>query len=457
MHSLPRSWARPLAATLASGLLAGLAAPQGAPMEWEVVGNQGNPADPFTFSAFGSLDYAYSIAKHEVTYGQYAAFLNTKAPFADPFDLFAIEMQTDPRGGIDRTGSGVASDPFVYTPKPNLDNKPVGFVGFFDAVRFANWMHNGMGDGDTETGAYTLNGSNPQDVVREPGALYFVASEDEWYKAAYHGPDVAPDHYWRYPYQDNFLGPSAMATATGDVANPGPKVANHSKGADWGGLDGMSTSVGGPGPEAETYYGASDMGGNAFEWTEGTFVFGGTNRILRGGSWIDVAGVMASDQRLAANPNSEASWWGFRMARAEGNPDQSLTVTGGAPSVGTTITFGVDNPLGTQSAGSSPFLAVSTAPAPETPYGTLLPGFSMLGPGHVGELFLSFAPPNPILVQTGPAWAGPGTPAPISVMIPSDSGLIGQVVHIQGIMVDGTPGASVPLGLTNNEILTLQP
>ena len=38
---------------------------------------------------------------------------------------------------------------------------PVNYVDFYDALRFANWMNNGQGNGDTETGAYTLLGGTP--------------------------------------------------------------------------------------------------------------------------------------------------------------------------------------------------------------------------------------------------------------------------------------------------------
>ena len=39
--------------------------------------------------------------------------------------------------------------------------RPIGAVSWFDAARFANWLHNGGTNGaSTETGAYTLNGAS---------------------------------------------------------------------------------------------------------------------------------------------------------------------------------------------------------------------------------------------------------------------------------------------------------
>ena len=51
---------------------------------------------------------------------------------------------------------------------------PVSHISFFNALRFANWLNNGQGDGDSETGAYTLLGatevpSNWETVTRNPG------------------------------------------------------------------------------------------------------------------------------------------------------------------------------------------------------------------------------------------------------------------------------------------------
>ena len=72
-------------------------------------------------------------------------------------------------------------------------------VSWFSAVRFANWVNNGQGGADTETGAYTLLGgtpilSNDRFISRQPDAKVFLPTEDEWYKAAYYDPGTdAPD------------------------------------------------------------------------------------------------------------------------------------------------------------------------------------------------------------------------------------------------------------------------
>ena len=56
-------------------------------------------------------------------------------------------------GGITRSGSDGS---YSYATILGHDNMPVNWVSWYDAIRFANWLNNGQGNGDTETGAYTL-------------------------------------------------------------------------------------------------------------------------------------------------------------------------------------------------------------------------------------------------------------------------------------------------------------
>ncbi len=138
------------------------------------------------------------------------------------------------------------------------------------------------------------------------------------------------------------------------------------------------------------------------------------------------------------------------------NPAGSLTLLSGVPSLGTTVTLGVDNPLGTQAPGSLPFLALTTAPDPAFPCGTLVPGFGMGGAGAAGELLISVTPP-PFLVLSGAPWAGPGTPAPIPLPIPVDTTILGASFYAQGLLVDTSPGATVSFGLTDAVELRVGP
>ncbi len=134
------------------------------------------------------------------------------------------------------------------------------------------------------------------------------------------------------------------------------------------------------------------------------------------------------------------------------NPAGSLTVISGLPAIGTTVVLGVDNPLGTQAIGSFPILALSLAPDFHFPCGSLLPGFGM---GGVGELLvdLSAGALQPLLV--GAPWTGP--PAPVAVLVPNDSNLIGLSVFTQGALFDPSMAFGVRIGFAEAVELRIGP
>ena len=165
-------------------------------MDWVNVGNPGNAADPATGSLYGAVAYAYQIGKHEVTNSQYGAFLNAKGA-SNSGAIYNADMTGT---GITQTGS---SGNFSYSVTSGFENKPVVYVSWFDAARFANWMMNGQGSGDMETGAYTLNGATSGIITANIGAQVYLPSEDEWYKAAYYS--AANTSYSLYPNGQNTI------------------------------------------------------------------------------------------------------------------------------------------------------------------------------------------------------------------------------------------------------------
>jgi formylglycine-generating enzyme required for sulfatase activity len=139
----------------------------------------------------GTVTGDYYMGKYEITNAQYAEFLNAKAT-SDPLLLYHADYMGSElnRGGITRSGSDGS---YTYVARPGHENKPVNWLDLYNAVRFVNWLHNGQGNGDTETGAYTLLGgtpvpSNGLELARNNGALYFLPNENEWHKAAYYDP-----------------------------------------------------------------------------------------------------------------------------------------------------------------------------------------------------------------------------------------------------------------------------
>jgi formylglycine-generating enzyme len=167
-------------------------------IDYVPVGHAGNAAVPATGSLYGAVAYAYQIGKYEVTNGQYTEFLNAvDATGANANGIYNSSMGSDARGGITFTSG--AADGMKDTIRSSMGDKPVNFVSWYDAARFTNWLHNGQGAGDTETGAYTLTLSTGL-ITKNVGANVWLPSEDEWYKAAYYDPTAGAgggDNYWR--------------------------------------------------------------------------------------------------------------------------------------------------------------------------------------------------------------------------------------------------------------------
>jgi formylglycine-generating enzyme len=274
-------------------------------IEMVKVGNVGNAADSTTY---GAVPYEYSIGKHEVTLAQYTAFLNAVAA-TDTYFLYSPSMATDTEiAGIVQNG---ASPNFTYS-LIGAGTRPVTYASWFDAARFCNWLHNGRPTGlqtaaTTERGAYTLDGATNGGltITRNPGAKYWIPSENEWYKAAYHDPRTAAnggptgdDFYWLYP-----TGSDTAPTA--EVPPGGSNSANFSFGL------GTLTAAGAYTGSA-SFYGTFDQGGNAFEWNDA--VISGSSRGKRGGAWSENSSDLRSSNRSPSSPNLGNDTIGFRVA-----------------------------------------------------------------------------------------------------------------------------------------------
>lgn len=299
-------------------LLAGialLAAPASAvTMDWVVVGDPGNAPDTPTncFAAdCGSVPYTYKISKYEVTNAQYAEFLNAKAA-SDPLGLYNSFMGNTLAGGITRSG---ADGSYTYSARAGFENRPVNFVSVYDAMRFTNWMNNGQGSADTETGVYTLLGgtatpSNGETVTRNPGSIVFLPTENEWYKAAYY--DGLTGTYFDSPTGTDV--PTACA-APGATANTG----------NCGLFTVFSTSNVGAYTGSASPYGTYDQGGNVEEWNEQIV---DDLRGFRGGAWDRGAELFLADASNAGTGWSEYTNIGFRLAMVP-EPGTALLVLAG--------------------------------------------------------------------------------------------------------------------------------
>ena len=316
-----------------------------------LVGNPGNapieigftPTDTRWFKAgsFGAVSESFRIGTTEVTNDQYAVFLNAVAS-TNNIGLYHSQMASSSIGGILQTG---VSGSHVYESKPLMGNKPVVWVSLWDAMRFANWLHNGMPAGPpsnetTEDGAYFLGGvPNPLvlevEIVRKPGARWFLPSEDEWFKAAYHKNDGPTGNYFEYPTASDLTPTVATADEFGNVSNPGDNVANYLRGARWNSTFGNVTTVGSA--ASASAYGTFDQAGNVDEYTDtellcvdtdcdieppedltGETIF--SRWIVRGGTWhapddFHITGIKNGNRDIAG-PGGQNNIMGFRVAAA---------------------------------------------------------------------------------------------------------------------------------------------
>jgi sulfatase modifying factor 1 len=247
-------------------------------IDFITVSNAGNAADN---TGYGAVAYEYKIGKYEVTNAQYAEFLNAKAA-TDSYGLYNVGMASV---GITRNGS---SGSYTYAVTSGMEERPVVHVSWFDAARFSNWLSNGQGNADTETGSYNLNGVSSGLILPIADAQIRLPSEDEWYKAAYY--NGASSTYSLYPNGQNTI-------TTGD-ANYNLSV-------------GATTNVGTYSGDA-SFYGTFDQAGNVYEWIDAVVL---TKRIGRGGSWYDTSDFAVSSlYRPDVGPEWEDVATGFRLA-----------------------------------------------------------------------------------------------------------------------------------------------
>ena len=290
------------------------------------VGNPGNESDPATGA--GSVAYPYQIGKYDVTIAQYAAFLNAVAK-TDTYALYNPNLGTDLNSaGITQTGT---SGNYTYTVMNNggsSANRPITYITWFDAARFANWMANGQPSGSqnsqtTENGTYNLNGAmsgnapvkNRVNPNTNAVPLYSIPTYNEWYKAAYYSPALnnGAGGYYLYATESN--------TAPGNIIGNLPNQANNfpattlcvTQSPDYiYAAQNYLTDVGAF-TNSASYYGTYDQNGNVYQWND---LDGESTpyRGLAGGYWFAGANAMQATIYSTNSLSGTDNGTGFRLA-----------------------------------------------------------------------------------------------------------------------------------------------
>jgi formylglycine-generating enzyme len=203
------------------------------------------------------------------------------------------------------------------TAGPLTGNQPATEISWYQAAAFVNFLNTSTGNQAAynltfnESWSMTLWASadawqaGGEHLYRHKDAYYFLPSENEWYKAAYHKNDGVTWNYWDYATGSNTVPtPVASGTTTGTAVYGygAPAAVNHA-----GGL---------------SAYGTMGQNGNVWEWQEDPYYplgYGPPSdaRAIRGGGWNGGEGSFGHSTR----GNPPASYgnfeYGFRVASAE--------------------------------------------------------------------------------------------------------------------------------------------
>ena len=194
-------------------------------------------------------------------------------------------------------------------------NQPAADLTWYEAAAFVNFLNVSTG----HQAAYQLDSGNTaltlwssaqawqaggENLYRHKDAYYFLPSENEWYKAAYHKNDGVTANYWYYPTVSNTAPtPVAGGTVAGTAVYNGGAVVAPADVTNAGGL---------------SAYGTLGQGGNVVEWRESAF--DGVNdapseyRVFGGGSWASAAIQLSTGLLSGNDPAFSDSTTGFRVA-----------------------------------------------------------------------------------------------------------------------------------------------
>jgi hypothetical protein len=208
-------------------------------------------------------------------------------------------------------------------------SQPAAFMTWYEAAAFVNYLNTSTG----HQAAYNLNGTattmtlwssaqawqaGGENLFRHKDAYYFLPSEDEWYKAAFHKNDGATADYWDYATGSNSPPTAVASGTTAGTAVYNPAASSPAAVDNNGGL---------------SPYGTRGQNGNVREWLESAI--DGTNdsssevRRIRDGDW-DYGELLLNSRGINDGfvPSGSFDNVGFRVASVVPEPSAALLMIG---------------------------------------------------------------------------------------------------------------------------------
>jgi len=251
---------------------------------WATITHPGNPAFPgdpnpppdspqdFVLGR-GSVGYEYRIATNELSIANWTEFVNTFAVQGDfPTELFGAPAFTRSTPLNIVTDGSYSGPGRRYRYDAWRANNPLfSGIRWRDAALYCNWLHNGktadpssLWNGAYDTSTWDSDGPPYTDALtHEPGAQFWIPTQDEWMKAAYWDPQHEElDGWWR------FLNASDEPPVPGLPGEPG---ATTSAGLTWGPNFNPEDIALGAYPLALSPWGLLDTASGNREWLEEPF------------------------------------------------------------------------------------------------------------------------------------------------------------------------------------------
>ncbi len=233
----------------------------GVGMDFAAVTDTGATAASPSIRGWGGVGYGYSIGTTEVTWAQYAVFLNDTR-----YDSYMFSSTQAPYLGLSRNADGSVN------LRLGCADKAVNVVRYAEAVAFANWL----GTGSTAT-----------------AGDFRLPTADEWYKAAYHDP--LADTFRLYGTGADTL---AETDAFYGYLSVGPTSDSYPT-VTYGAANG---------------YGLYGMTGGVEEWTGTAQNAAGTRHWALGGAWNLTAAQLTNARVNNLSDTAANDKLGFRLA-----------------------------------------------------------------------------------------------------------------------------------------------